>query len=245
MKVKAIISALMLMACGMASAQTKTYLNVETAPGVYKSFEVNKDLKISWGEKKEVPPTKGTAKRTGDVDVKWVQLWENGPKFAEYNVGATSATEYGGYFTWGGNSANGEGVWNDYYNNGESNLSCTGDNITDTATKLWGSNWRMPTKAELQALLANCEVEWTIVDGLQGRKFTGKDTYSSNSIFLPAAGHCNGGNVLGQDYDGFYWSSAPYGIDRAYELYINSDDQYVDNYGRKENGCSVRAVFAE
>ena len=42
----------------------------------------------------------------------WVQLWENGPKFAEFNVGATitdytSATDYttaniGGYYGWGG-----------------------------------------------------------------------------------------------------------------------------------------------
>ncbi|MDO4824289.1 MAG: hypothetical protein Q4A08_09010, partial [Bacteroidales bacterium] len=34
--------------------------------------------------------TTGTAKATiggSEVDVKWVQLWENGPKFAEYNVG--------------------------------------------------------------------------------------------------------------------------------------------------------------
>ncbi|MDO5446669.1 MAG: hypothetical protein Q4F34_02690, partial [Prevotellaceae bacterium] len=26
----------------------------------------------------------GTAKRTGDIDVKWVRLWAGGPKFAEY-----------------------------------------------------------------------------------------------------------------------------------------------------------------
>ena len=45
----------------------------------------------------------GTAKRTGDIDVRWVQLWEGGPKFAEYNVGAENknAEDYGGYYCWG------------------------------------------------------------------------------------------------------------------------------------------------
>ncbi len=243
MKVKAIISALMLMACGMASAQTKTYLNVETAPGVYKSFEVNKDLKISWGEKKEVPPTTGTAERTGSVNVRWVQLWENGPKFAEYNVGANSATEYGGYFTWGGNSANGEGVWNDYYNDGESNLSGT----DDTATNLWGSNWRMPTQAELEGLLANCEVEWTTNyngTGKNGLLCTGKGTYSSNSVFFPAASNCIEGGVYEQGYYGYYWSSTPDGSDGAYSLYFDSYSQCVNFFGRC-GGCSVRAVLAK
>ena len=240
MKVKAIISALMLMACGMASAQTKTYLNVETAPGVYKSFEVNENLKISWGEKKEVPPTKGTAERTGSVNVRWVQLWENGPKFAEYNVGATNnkAEDYGGYYAWGGSQ---DKVADQ--NTGTDALS--GD--SDTATKLWGSNWRMPKQGELEGLLANCEVEWTTNyngTGKNGLLCTGKDAYSSNSVFLPAASLCIEGGVYEQGYYGYYWSSTPDGSDGAYSLYFDSRGQCVDFFGRY-GGCSVRAVFAE
>ena len=243
MKVKAIISALMLMACGMASAQTKTYLNVETAPGVYKSFEVNKDLKISWGEKKEVPPTTGTAKRTGDVDVKWVQLWENGPKFAEYNIGANSATEYGGYYAWGGSQDKVDD--HNTTNDGSGNLTGT----DDTATNLWGSKWRMPTKAEFEALLNsdNCEVEWTTNyngTGKNGLLCTGKDAYSSNSVFLPAAGYCDDGNVDCQGTFGVYWSSTPESNYEAYLLDFNSRDQFVVNDERR-HGFSVRAVFAE
>lgn len=34
--------------------------------------------------------------------VNWVQLWQNCPKFAEFNVGATSINEYGGLYPWGG-----------------------------------------------------------------------------------------------------------------------------------------------
>ena len=239
MKVKAIISALMLMACGMASAQTKTYLNVETAPGVYKSFEVNENLKISWGEKKELPPSTGTEKRTGNIDVNWVQLWEDGPKFAEYNLGAANnkAEDYGGYYAWGGSQ---DKV--DDHKTGTDALS--GD--SDTATQLWGDNWRMPTKAEFEALLANCTVEWTNVNGVDGRKFTGKGDYLSNSVFLPAAGYCNGGNVYSQGLNGRFWSSTPSGSDYAYDLYVGSGSQSVEDYNRyRRHGYSVRAVLAE
>ena len=183
--------------------------------------------------------TTGTAKATiggNEVDVNWVQLWENGPKFAEYNVGVTDgkAESYGGYYAWGGNLNKGGG-----YNSGTDVL--TGD--ADTATKLWGSNWRMPTKAELDALLANCDVVWTTVNGVNGKKFTGKGDYSSNSVFLPAAGNCVGGNVSGQGNGGYYYSSTPYGSTYAYYLYILSgSSQYVRNTNRFYD-YSVRAVL--
>ena len=99
-----------------------------------------------------------------EVHVKWVQLWENGPKFAEYNVGVTdgNAESFDGYYTWGGTYKNGVGItWTDDHNTsntGSGNLSSS----DDTAAKLWGSNWRMPTKDELEGLLdeTKCTFEW-------------------------------------------------------------------------------------
>lgn len=181
--------------------------------------------------------TAGTATRTGNVSVNWIQLWKNGPKFAEYNVGATSATEEGGYYCWG------KSIDKDphaAYKGGTDAL--TGDD--DTATNLWGSAWRMPTQAELQALLANCDVEWTAVNGVNGHKFTGKGDYTSNSIFLPAAGYSYGDNVLDQGYNGLYWSSTPDGSNVVYYLDFYSGSQ---NMGISERafGFSVRAVLAE
>ena len=196
--------------------------------------------------------TTGTEKRTGDIDVNWVQLWENGPKFAEYNIGATSATDYGGYYTWGGTYANGKGItWTDDHNKGDSNLSCTGDNITDTATNLWGENWRMPTEEEFSNLLAKCDVKW--IDGstekynnttVTGLLCTGKGAYSSNSVFLPAAGYNFGGDVSGQGDCGVYWSSTPKDSDIAYDLYFDSGKKCAGNYYHN-SGYSVRAVLAE
>ena len=81
---------------------------------------------------------------------------------------------------------------------------------------------------------------------MNGYLVTGRDdTFESgNSIFLPAAGYCNGGDDYEQSYHGNYWSSTPNGSDRAYILHFNSDGQEV--YNSKSNyGYSVRAVLAE
>ena len=206
------------------------------------TFARNKVINLGSFDALPTPPegSVGTAKRTGEIDVNWVQLWENGPKFAEYNIGVTDgkATSFGGYYCWG------KSVDQDpdcVYKDGSDVLSGT----DDTATNLWGSNWRMPTQAELQALLANCDVEWTAVNGVNGRKFTGKDAYSSNSIFLPAAGECYRVSLNEQGDYGYYWSSKPDGdTNYAYYLGIRSDRQFVNVFDR-DMGFSVRAVLDE
>ena len=278
MKIKSILSALLLMVSTMASAQ---YLNVKLPDGTYHSYKTTPDMKVSFGDKagaeimepvqvvklykgdqvvaeywdyevdrvvyEELPPTTGTAKRKDNIDVNWVQLWKGGPKFAAYNVGATSVTEYGGYYTWGGNQ-DVQSVTSPTYNTGTSTLT----GLDDTATKLWGSNWRMPTQAELQALLDNCDVKWTNDykgDGtnIKGTIFTGKQgtAFASNSVFLPAAGICSDGDVFDQGLNGYYWSSTPNGSSHAYYLYFYSGYQGVNFDYRRYYGDSVRAVLAE
>ena len=187
--------------------------------------------------------TTGTAKRTGDIEVNWVQLWENGPKFAEYNVGAANdkAEDYGGYYAWGGSQ---DKV--DDHNTGTEVL--TGNN--DTATKLWGSNWRMPTKSEIQALYENCDAEQATVNGVNGIRFTGKaDAYKSNSVFLPASGRFDGSMKVQGSY-GYIWTSTPYSTDNttlAYQLYMGyaSVQILTDNMQTRSVRIPVRAVLAE
>ena len=210
--------------------------------------------------------TTGTATRAegeGTTDVKWVQLWAGGPKFAEYNVGAenNNAEDYGGYYTWGGTTKNGQGIeWIDDQNTGSAQL--TGD--TDTATKLWGSNWRMPTNDELGTvdefemdftggLLYECTCTWVKNyngTGVNGLLCTGKGDYSSNSIFLPGAGFLeySVGVITGYGVTEkcVYWTSIPGDGRYAYSMSFDEDNYAtVNGDGCRWQGYSVRAVLVE
>ncbi len=192
---------------------------------------------VQWGNEKTgfpvrpvaAKPTKGTAKATinsVETDVNWVQLWENGPKFAEYNVGVTDgkAESYGEYYTW----------------------------AEDVASTEWGSAWRMPTKAELEALINNCDFEWTTVNDVSGHIYTGKGAYSSNSIFLPVAGYYEfyqGDTKFKNASCAYYWSSTldPWEPeDAAYNLYFDHGVSHIaGGTCSRKSKLSVRAVLNE
>ena len=234
---KKILFSLVALVCSMSmNAQQIRLMKGNTVVATYSAAQVDN---VVFEEAAALGKT-GTAKR-GNIDVNWVQLWEDGPRFAEYNVGAANnkAEDYGGYYCWG-SSINKDS--NHAYKSGNAALTGT----DDTATNLWGSNWRMPTQAELEALIANCDAEWTTVNGVRGRKFTGKGAYASNSVFLPSAGECYGSDVFGSGNTGagYYWSSTPSGNASAYYLYVNSGSQLVREEDRVY-GHSVRAVLAE
>ena len=214
-------------------------LKVMKGDQVVATFSAGEADNFVFEEAPAFPFGQGEEAATGIGKVRWVQLWENGPKFAEYNVGATSVEDYGGYYNWG--KTTNKDTSGDY-KSGTDALTGT----DDTATALWGDKWRMPTKEELDALLnnQNCTCTWTTQNGVNGLLCTGKGDYKDNSVFLPAAGFCNNGGVYGQGDYGRYWSSTPDGSYYAYSLYFNSGGQYVD-YDYRGSGCSVRAVLNE
>ena len=238
---------------GVAITLTDTDGNTctKTFKGTALKIERSKITKASFTAN-IVPATTGKAYAKGpDCDVNWVQLWKGGPKFAEYNVGATSATEIGGYYTWGGTYKNGTGItWDGTYNttnDGTENLAIA----DDTAHKLWGNNWRMPTEEEFQALIDNCDAEWTDDydnSGLAGTIYTGKDNYSENSIFIPVAGLCEEGAVRDIDINdncvAYYWSSTPYTSEGALFLCFDKKGADMDITAR-ESGFPIRPVLNE
>lgn len=168
----------------------------------------------------DVTPKTGAAKARisgHDVDVPWIELWEDGPKFAAYNVGVTDGKEssYGGYydqkFAYG---------------------------FTDRATEIWGANWRTPEKSELRGLLSNCTASEDTVDGICGTRFTGKGAYSVNSIFLPYNFDNNG--------KGKYASSTPsvnFNCMHYAQLYVSNGRKVIESDGMwYEDGTPIRAV---
>ena len=166
------------------------------------------------------------------------------------NVGASAPWGYGGYYAWGETAEKSVYSWKTYqygyYNNDEdySHLVNIGSDISgtsyDAARANWGTPWRMPTSAECEALV-NCTSEWTALNDVNGRKFTGSN---GNSIFLPAAGYRWDGELYDAGDWGGSWSSTldesrPYGA--RYFLFYSGNTYWFD-WGYRYHGLAVRPV---
>ena len=204
-----------------------------------------------------------------------VQLWENGPYWAECNVGASKPEEYGYYFWWGDtvgytNTGSGwisvkDGTSISFSSSGTAASTCdksnsqlqsagyidsTGNLVAahDAATAHLGAPWRMPTDAEFSALINNCTTTWITTNGVSGRLVTGTGAYANRSIFLPAAGIGYDSGLYGPRSGGYYWSSTPYSDSSYYAWHL---DFYSSSFDRvnsdRYRGRSVRPVrgFAE
>jgi len=210
-----------------------------------------------------------------DDDLGGVQLWENGPYWAECNVGATKPEEYGYYFWWGDtvgykyeNDAwvASDGSTSSFTFSSDNTPTFGKDNATlleegwidstgnlaaahDAATAHLGAPWRMPTSDEIQALVDNCTTTWITTNGVYGRLVTGRGAYADRSIFLPAAAFGDGSYLYGPGSYGYYLSStpAPGNSYIAWYLDFTSGSFYRDDFGFRFYGQSVRPVrgFAE
>lgn len=177
----------------------------------------------------------------------------SGLKWAKTNLGATNEEDAGLYYAWGettgyadANARNaalggtdGFGETN-YTNGGASGISANLAASQDAANAAYGGNWRMPTQAELEELIANTNYEWTTINGVAGRKFTNKND-STKYIFIPASGRYGGTSLISNRSNGYYWSSTHSDSPYAYNLYFDSSNVSTGANSRR-NGMTVRAV---
>ena len=166
----------------------------------------------------------------------------SGLKWATCNVGASNPEDYGLHFAWGETTGyTGEQVTSgvrafspDVYNSGPAASISTDLTLAqDAARANLGGNWRMPTKAEFQELLDNCDVVWTDNyngTGVAGRVFTSKT--NGNLVFFPAAGNCGHSSVNNVGSRGFYWSASWNSSSSAWTLYFNSGGRNLNNGSR-------------
>ena len=144
-------------------------------------------------------------------------------KWASFNVGASKPEEYGDYFAWGETEPKSSYYWGSYkwvgilgvtkYNyNGEKGPTDNKyilEEEDDVAHVIWGGNWRLPTRSEVEELRADCSWTWTTLNGVEGYIVTGqKPGYTDNYIFIPAAGSIYEKNVSFSGELGYYWTSS-------------------------------------
>ncbi len=184
----------------------------------------------------------------------------SGILWATCNVGATSPEDYGAYFAFGETkpkenydwSKDGEYKWGIYkpsispdygmtnYNNTDGKTTL--ESSDDAATANWGSDWRMPTYAEIQELESQCECVWTWKEynGVNGYEVKGKN---GNSIFLPAAGYVCGTKFYDVGSHGRYWSSDINDTRAALHLSFDADIPYSGSALRCY-GLPIRPVYS-
>ena len=201
-----------------------------------------------------------------------VQLWEDGPYWAETNVGAEKPWDYGYYFWWGGKVG--------YKHEGNAWIASNGSSSNfkfdetsgltwkktiatlyregwtredgvllpehDAAHVHWGGKWRMPTKREFEDLNSKCDWTWTPMNGVNGYVVRGRGDYASASIFLPAACAGLGTSLYYAGSYGVYWSSVPYLFSYYGDYYAwglyFSSDYHSTDSYDRYSGQSVRPV---
>ena len=167
----------------------------------------------------------------------------SGTKWATMNVGASSITDYGNYYLWGyGNTvySQGQAALDDPWGN----RNLTDDE--DTARKVWGGLWHMPTREQVKELtnISNSSNSVVTINGVNMFKITSK--HNSNYVLFPFPGEYSysDGILYNDDYAGNYWTRTPDGTSNAYTLHLvrlSTSSSYSSEY--KSQGCSVRPVI--
>ena len=170
-------------------------------------------------------------------------------KWATCNIGANSPEEAGLYFAWGETSGYTESgkvfSLNDYEfgpSSAYTKYNST-DGLTvlepedDAATVNWGSNWRMPTKAEFEELMT---LPHTWDSSRSGYSFT--DANGNELLFFFAGSKVETGFLYDLGKNGNYWSSSLYEPKFAWRLDFDIDRYKIGGFGARFLGCTVRPV---
>ena len=216
-------------------------------PNIYLGHEfVDLGLKVKWATCNvgaEKPEDYGDYFAWGDTTTKYL------PGYAQSESPQWKNGMWDGY-TWGTYRFCNE-TYNSlfkYCNDSRSGFEGGTDTLTiltpadDVAHYKWGGNWRMPTQADFDELLKNCDCNYTTQNGVKGMNVTSKKD-SSKSIFLPATGFREGTSFGGVGSYGNYWSSSLLQIDPQgavlFRFYLGFNQI---SYQLRVNGYSVRPV---
>ncbi len=245
-----------------------TYMRVQQTDGSEAQFVVDEVEQVDFLEN-------GAVDTTSSVTYEYVDLGlPSGTLWATFNVGATKPEEYGDYFAWGETKPKdvydeNTYKWYDsnyvlkflkYYGVDDHRLyqlwgielGSIDHLITllpedDAATANWGSDWRTPTKKELEELINNCEYRWTEIKGVKGAKYTASN---GNSIFIPAAElQCGSYFHVSSGRQAFIFSSSLYPhaepvYNSSYYLVSTEGGPIIDVFDRII-GLSVRPVYVK
>ena len=161
-------------------------------------------------------------------------------KWADRNMGASTAFDYGGLYGWGDSSGNQKIENLNYYPTSTPPQEICGTKY-DIAHVQWGKGWRLPTAQEIDELESKCKFTFiTSEDGKSGFLVIGPN---GNSMFLPLSGIRKGNIITNRNKIGYYWSGK-LGSDirtaHAFYLYENCE---IESVFFRYYGFSIRPVL--
>lgn len=178
-------------------------------------------------------------------------------KWANVNIGAEQDIDYGNYFWWGdieGHEDNSSYTFDtpgttEFWN--LTKLKARGyvgddENLLpgkDAAVQLWGDEWKIPTKAECEELIANTKSVWQTYNGVNGRMWTSK--INGKSVFMPAAGYYDEQGYKHDGTNGHYRTSTRVNNNNnrfAYKLGFAKQSIEINNQSYRYKGFSIRPV---
>lgn len=159
-------------------------------------------------------------------------------RWAMTNLGASSASTGGDYFAWGETAPKSA-----YYD------VTYLDTSADAAKALWGGKWRLPSPAEWQAVLDECDYDFLYDSdkyGLAGYEITGPN---GNTIFLPVGSprYDNPGSWMILP-NAAYWSNALDAEKTGFAQWLIFDSWTFDLRLSSNHcylGAFIRPVFTE
>lgn len=174
-------------------------------------------------DNKPAPPAEVVA-----VDLGLSVLW------ADRNIGAATPEDPGYYFAWGESTvrSNSNFVYDYVFNDVEPPVKLTPE--YDTATRLWGEGWRMPTNDEMRELFKLATEQIKDGEVIVGVKVTATN---GNSIYFPDD---PGDTVLAMRL----WTSECAESDKIWAYCVNWPSTGIST-ARREYPHHVRAVKAK
>ena len=195
---------------------------------------------VYFGTAKSYTPTGSISFASGDLGLS--VIW------ADKNVGADKTEDVGGYYAWGvtdeyaapftykwfnedGSKAKKYVSQDTHSESGPADGLTVLDAADDVASKTMGSEWRMPTKEEIDELKALDCLEGYVYEGKKGLLFVGNGDHKYDGLFIPYGGYKDKSDTpVSTDY-AYLWSSSLVTASSSAPEYIDYGAYTLQNIG--------------
>ena len=248
-----LIGAFVLLLIGGGYYKIKYWLNPEESPE-YKAAQKRKEIEEQRLKDRRIEEQKQAViqaekkKEKKAIDLGLSVMWADSNLYDDMDLGKGAKYSWGdiekrAIFKYVDSKLNKKSKYDLNKILGNEDLSICGNEKYDAARHLWGDNWRLPLRQEIEELINLCKWEWTSLNGISGYKVIGKN---GNYIFLPVTGEFIA-DKSSSPQAGYYWSgSANSDIlgEEAHFLYFDESQKAQKPNGIRWHGMAIRPVWS-